>query len=200
MKHMHRAPFILLAAVLAGCTPPGDGPAGDPDAPKQRFAVAVEQQGRTVDIRNATARLASKPFTLVLAAPDPGAFFVNASTDPTSFNQAGQGLGYRQIAGFAGESYREGLFNRRKLLAVGRDVHHHWYYRGPNIHKFDAVKAVEGVTLMQRTVERLLVDGRRVDLRRFSGTLYLTIVMVDWNESLTARDEVEKHRLKLVFR
>lgn len=198
MNIRHR---VILATIggllLAGCADPAGKAAL---AGQESFALAIEQAGRRVPIRDGQAVLAKEPFTLIFAFRQLDGVLVNASLDERGFQDAAAGKPFSQLAGFSGRQIREEQFNPDQLLTLSAADYHYWSCLGPHNHKFDAVASRNGAVVCRRTVARF-ADGQAdpQNIAKLPGeALYLVIVRAEWSSG--RRTETQRQCVKLVFR
>jgi len=206
-RHMMRklilAGLMLFLPLLVGC-PNSGGPAvvAGKLGPGESFAVAIEQDGRAVPVRDHQVRLKRKAFAVVLAFGRLDGVMVNASFSPRLYEAA---LERRPLAGVLPLPKRglaEELFNPDREIFVTDSAYHHWYYFSPKIHRFDSVEKVGEVWVCRRGVQRYRQDGRSgaADLRKIDRRdLYLVFTKTDWSGDHTRRIEKQTEYLHVVF-
>lgn len=185
-----------LLVVLAGCGPaPPPPPAAvtvvptpaahtpDPVADAaplhDGFRVSLRQDGQTVPVALHRVTLDRRPFTIALEMPEPGAFMVNASHRPESFEAASMGVPAEAIPGFRDTGMADHLENPEQLVLVDDAAPNYWFFESETHHRFDAPCSVASGVVCERTVARVGYGPRTVDLVDAPRTLYLVFLVAD---------------------
>ena len=186
--------LALVGALAVGCRPPPAPPAPRATAarPTARlsifqppFSVTLEQDGRAVAIANHEAKIARRPFAIVLLVKDPRqGILMNVSLTPELYDLARGGESVD--ADFApGTGLAEEQFLRsRALMVAGRNAHH-YLLRDAQVNRYHEVKAVGGgMHRCRRSVDSVEFVGEEARERR---------------EPKVTLDQLDSESLYLVF-
>jgi hypothetical protein len=192
---LNRRIWLVLCAGLAfGCRPPPAPPAPKPTPPQPTkrlsilqppFSVALEQDGRAVPIVGHEAKIARRPFAIVLLVRDPRqGILMNVSLSPDLYDLA---RGGESVDGdFApGTGLAEEQFLRsRALIIAGRNAHH-YLIRDAQVNRYHEVKPVSGgMYRCRRVVDSVEFAGDEARERR---------------EPKVTLDQLDSEALYLVF-
>jgi hypothetical protein len=205
MKPRHPLRLLCLLLLVAACDQrevrhaPADQ-ASVTDLTNPYFAVAIQQDGRKVPIREHTVVLRREAFDVLVALPTPGGVFVNASTSPDLARYARDNR--RVDDRVALEAFSE---EPSSILTLADRGFAYWYYMGPGISKFTDVRVLghpqRGRTWVCKKSLTHWRDGNgpAVKLEHLSADqLYLVFVKADWEGQ--RRVEQAHEWLRVVFR
>jgi len=170
------------------------------------FSIAIEQDGKPVEIKDHIAILKRKQFTIVLyfSKVDEIGLLVNSSFESKSFDSAANGKPISEIAGFAETGMAEYPFNKLKELMITNSAPHYWYYKNKDDHRFDEVKKKENQWVCKRLVSGFMDrDGTRksFDIDTVDkNELYLVFIKAKWNKDFSKRIEKQRDYLKIIFK
>ena len=210
---LYRVLTILAAlascAWLAGCDPApqqalsvGPAPQAQPattDLANPHFAVAIQQGGRKVPLRDHVAAVPAGPMDLVFAFPAPDGVFVHASLSDELYARAAAGEAIEESLPLKGVS--EFASSTLLLDAPGWQ---YWYYFGGEISKFTDVREIQAGGQRVWACKKSLAGVARVGqdkpvpLSDLKGrSLYLVLVKADWDASHTRRVAQVRETLRI---
>lgn len=197
---MKRTFFALLAAVMfLSCSETGQKKNGRPEF----IDVYLEQDGRIINIINDTAEISKKQFRFVFNFRQPDSVLLNASFDPGSYESARIGSPLKQIPGFQNTGIAEELFNAEYFMFISDNSPNYWYYSDDSDSRFDSVTKDENGYTCRRTVSSLIdLEGKaeKQDIVKIKqDTIYIVIVMIEWNADFTSMIERSRRYLKIKF-
>jgi hypothetical protein len=181
----------LIATIAFGAEQPGAG----------RFAVSIEQDGKSVAVKDHEVTLRKAPFDIMVDLPGKGSFvFVNASFDDAMYDKA------KSSKSLARE-FRPGLFmaegerNAEKDVMPGPDAIHSWYYESDQDNRFNEVKPMGAGFRGRRTVANAYVGDKEVKVEDWKeSTLYLVFVSGEGKPDASETIERQREYLKLKFK
>lgn len=185
--------------------PESPRPAAVPAKAADAFSVAVEQDGRRVEIVDHEVILKKAPFALIITFSGPDTIMVNASEYPDSFELAATGSPLNELPGFTSlffAPYTEGAFNADKVLLLSKTAPQYWFYNTPTFHRFDGIENVNGRLACRRTIAALYLEEERqtVPIEKFSGdTLYFVFVKAARPRATMPDCEFHRECIKISF-
>lgn len=209
MKQAIRVAFLMSAAgVLTGCPNRSGRPVGgvgnklELKNDKEVLAVvAIEQDGKHVMLHDNEARLARKPFTVIVALPKWDGVMVNASHTDRLAAPVRAGTPVSTVLPLPRQGMPEDLGNPRKSVFVTDDDYNYWYYFGDASNRFDDVIHAQRVYVCKRHIVNLAgdKDGPLTPLTQLAPQtkLYLTFVATGWSGGRRVQKAVQY--VKLVF-
>ena len=206
MKQAVRVVLLAGAAcVLGGCpSGPGRGANGSPDAAAKLttrdFVVAIEQDGKRVMLNDHAARLARRPFTVILVLPRWGGVMVNASHKGDLGGAVRAAAPVSTVLPLPKRGLSEELANPRQCVFITETGYNYWYYLGKTKSSFDQVIAAPREFVCKRVIARFAADNDSpaaplADLPH--RDLYLTFVATAWSDG--RRVETSAEYVKLTF-
>lgn len=189
--------ILALVAAVFSCTSTGTR-----DTEASAFTVTIVQDGLPVSPDGETVLLKRKPFKIILFFNGTGSIFVHASTEQLMYMLAQEGKWIGDIPGFAGAGMIEPPGNRDYSLVIENKGYSVWQVADEKDSRFDQVKKNDNGFLCTRTV-RFLKDGQEgslvpVELYK-QESLYLVLILVEWNSSFTEKIEKKRRLLKIQF-
>jgi len=208
MKHAIRMAFLVsVAGVLTGCpNGPGglSGGVGKLELKAGRdvlVVVAIEQDGQRVMLHDNAARLARKPFTVIVVLPKWAGVMVNASHTDRLAAPVRAGMPVSTVLPLPRQGMPEEMGNPRKSVFVTNDGYNYWYYFGDASNRFDEVINAPREYVCKRHIANLAPDkdGPLTPLTQLAPRteLYLTFVATRWAGS--RRVQTAAQYVKLVF-
>ncbi len=206
MKQVLTAAVLASAAcVLTGC-PNGPGPGTNGTAKTaaklttRDFVVAIEQDGRRVMLNDHTARLARRPFTVILVLPRWGGVMVGASHKNDMAAAVRRGAPVSTVLPLPKRGLPEDLGNPRQCVFVTEKGFNYWYYLGESKSSFDQVISAPREFVCKRVVARFAANNDSpaaplADLPQ--RDLYLTFVATAWSGG--RRVETSAEYVKVTF-
>lgn len=164
------------------------------------FALAIQQNGRKVPIRDHTVVLRPETFDVLVALPQPGGVFVNASRKPDLARYA---MRHGRVDDrMPLEAYSE---EPSSILTLAPKGYAYWYYMAPGISKFTDVRIVQHPRMGRTWVCKKTLNAWRDansspgKMSQLRGTeIFLVFVKGDWREQ--RRVEQSHEWLRIVFR
>lgn len=192
--------FIIIAAVIiSSCSGGGRKKNGTPEF----IDLYIEQDGRIINIIDDTVMIARKQFRFNFRFAQPDGVLVNASLNPGSFDSAAGGAPLDLIPGFINTGIAEELFNAEYFMFISEDSPNYWYYSDESDSRFDYTAKDERGYTCRRTVSSFIdLDGKteKQDISKIrQDTIYIVIVMIEWNDDFTKRIERSRRYFKIKF-
>ena len=204
MKQVIRVVVVTVAAVvLGGC--PGGGGSGPGRVAKLDagdFVVAIEQDGRRVMLNGHEARLARRPFTIVLVLPKLGGVMVNASHRGEMADAVRGGRQVSTVLPLPRRGLSEDMRNPRQCIFVTEKGFNYWYYLGRDaVSKFDQVIQMPREFVCKRRIANFAADNDSpaAPLSQLARPeLYLTFVSAELSAG-GQRVQKSAEYVKLIF-
>ena len=171
------------------------------------FSVGIEQDGKSIPIKDHEVILKKKPFTLLFTFPkiDDINIAVNVSEKAESYEAAKSGNPVKEIKGFD-EMFgmAEYRFNKSRTLMLSETASHYWYYIKDNDHRFDEVYPSDGKWICKRMTANLMDrdTGRTYkDIENFPGeALYFVFLKGTITDDYKEIIEKQRDYLKIIFK
>lgn len=166
------------------------------------FSVAVEQDGRRVEIINHEARLKKAPFALLFTFAGPDEIMVNVSEFPYSFELAAAGSPLAELPGFVSFTAVEGLFNANQEVYLSDTAPQYWFYSIPSLHRFDEIEETGDGVICRRTVAAVYLEEKRnsVPIEKYHGeALYFVFIKAARPYPSLPDREFHREYLKIAF-
>jgi hypothetical protein len=203
MKNLLRVGSIAILLVLQTISPGLGQPRRLPD-PIKTFAVSFQQDGQLLPIEQHEVILKKKAFSILVYLPQPTGILVNASLDPTTFEQTRAGKPLEDLQGFADLGMAEEAFNPKTLLMLSTTAPHYWYYANASDHRFNHIARQNDLwvchriiaQVMYRDTTRKLVDVQ--DMRE--DAIYLVFMKTEWTQDFSRQLEKQREYVKIRFR
>ncbi|HPS56722.1 MAG TPA: hypothetical protein PK514_01325 [Spirochaetota bacterium] len=190
---------LLTAALVSSCSGSGQ----KKNRKSEFIDLFLEQEGRIVNIIDDTAEISRKQFRFVFNFRHPDSVLLNASFNPESFDSARSGTPLVQIPGFINNGIAEELFNAEYFMFISDDSPNYWYYSDDSDSRFDSVTKDENGYTCRRTVSSFIdLDGKaeKLEISKIKqDTIYIVIVMIEWNDDFTKMIERSRRYLKIKF-
>jgi hypothetical protein len=203
--NFHKLICVLAPILLVGCLEdkeirPATSARSVTDLTNPHFALAVQQGGKKIPIRDHTVVLRRAPFDVLIALPAPGGVFVNASRKPDLARHAAQNP--RIDDRMPLEAYSE---EPSRILTLAPKGFAYWYYMAPGISKFTDVRIVGHPSMGRTWVCKKSLGAFRdsnSSPRKMSqidaDSIYLVFVKGQWRDQ---RRVAQAHEwLRVVFR
>jgi len=169
------------------------------------FKVKVRQNEAFIPIKNDMVRLKKQPFDLVFILQEPMGILVNASFDPTSFEQTQNKININNIKGFEHTGMAEGLFNEDTQVAVFDNGPNYWFYEDYTTHRFNRVgrgekRQVVGTRTITNILNVNLDDRPTLSIENMAeNELYFVFCRAERGKDFNDRIELQKEVLKIIF-
>ena len=197
--------LTLAAGVLPGCPGnglgPGPGAGGVAKLDAGDFVVAIEQDSKRVMLNDRhEARLARRPFTIILVFPKWSGVMVNASHRGQMVAAVQAGRDVSTVLPLPRQGLPENLGNPKKCIFVTEKGFNYWYYLGKGKSRFNEVVQMPKEFVCKRQVANFAADNadQAKPLAQLpQRELFLTFVSVKWS----GRQRVQKaaESVKLIF-
>ena len=125
---------------------------------KQFFTVGVMQNGKEEVITDHKITLNKDAFSLLLKFEESKSVLVNASFEPSSFDEALKGSPMADIKGFHQSWMAESNMNPDKEIQVSDSAPAQWFYENPEESRFNSAKTVKNTVVCERVVENFYLN------------------------------------------
>ena len=196
--------LIACLVILAVTTTPAAAQTTRLPKIDKYFAVAFEQNGQLIPIKDNQVTLEKKTFSIVLYFKEPGSVLVNSALQPESFEQARDGAPFERIRGFADLGMAEEPFNPKTLLMLSSQAPHYWYYENETDHRFNNISRKNGLLICRRIIAQVMYrDGDRGmipvrDMRE--NAIYFVFIRTMWKQDFSQQFEQQREFVKVNFR
>ncbi len=198
MRHL-----IISVILLILCTGCSSTPEKSTKAPFEHFLIAFEQDGTILPIENHQVNLRRAPFVILVYFTAPDSLYVHASTERKTFDLAAGGSPVSELPGFKAEEIQENLFNSEKTLHLSETAPSFWKYTSETEHNFTEIKNETNVIVCRRTISSMTDHGRGdmvTPLEKIApGTVFLSMIKMEWNEDYSKRIEKKRQYFILSF-
>src|SRR4051812_37513445 len=92
------------------------------------FAIGIKQNGQEIPITDNRVIINKDAFSILVKFQEAEAVLVNASFEPTSYDQAHKGLVMGDIKGFSQTAMAESHFNPDKDIMINDAAPSYWHY------------------------------------------------------------------------
>lgn len=201
IKNMrHLIISVILFILFTGCTSTQDKSL---KAPFEHFLIAFEQDGTILPIENHQVNLRKAPFAVLVYFTAPDSLYIHASTERKTFDLAAGGSTVSELPGFEAGEIQENLFNSEKTLHLSETAPSFWKYTSKTEHNFSEIKNETNVIVCRRTIDTVTDHGRGdmvTPLEKISsGTVFLSMIKMEWNEDYSKRIEKKRQYFILSF-
>jgi hypothetical protein len=120
---------------------------------KQFFTIGIMQNGKEEPITDHKITISKDAFSLLLKFEESKSVLVNASFEPSSFDEALKGSPMADIKGFHQSWMAESNMNPDKEIQVSDSAPAQWFYENPEESRFNSAKTVKNTVVCERVVE-----------------------------------------------
>lgn len=171
---------------------------------EQWFNFSIEQNGKSVPVKNNRISLEKAPFTLVIIMKEPLGVLVNFSEDPTLFKGFLKNKPLDIILPepdlFMGMGEASG--NEMEVMLIDEVSPHYLYYTDGASHRFSSTEIVQGHIICRRVISNFTTHENDFDPYQIeilaADTIYISFLYGDWDENYN-RLELQKEALKVSF-
>lgn len=191
--------IIIAAVIICSCSGGSRKNNGTPEF----IDLYIEQDGRIINIIDDSVTINRKQFRFNFRFSQPDSVLLNASFNPGSFDSAAGGTPLDQIPGFINTGIAEELFNAEYFMFISDDSPNYWYYSDDSDSRFDYTLKDERGYTCRRTVSSFIdLDGKaeKQEISKIrQDTIYIVVVMIEWNEDFTKMIERSRRYFKIKF-
>jgi hypothetical protein len=167
------------------------------------FGIGIKQNGQEIPITDHRVIINKDAFSILVKFQEAQAVLVNASFDPTSYDQAHKNLLIGEIKGFSQTAMAESHFNPDKDIMINDAAPSYWHYESKESHRFSLVKKVKDEMVCERTVEKfsIIKPGEHGSVK-IADAKYdkLYLVFISYNTSKKGlKTETHKEFVEIIF-
>ena len=190
----------ILITLFTGCSSTQEGAT---KAPFEHFLIAFEQDGTILPIENHQVNLQRAPFDILVYFATADSLFIHASTERKTFDLTAGGSPVSELPGFTEGEIQENLFNSEKTLNLSENSPSFWKYTSETEHNFTSIKNEKNVFVCRRIITSLTEQGKEnkvTPIEKISpGTIFLSMIKMEWNEDYSKRIEKKRQYFILSF-
>jgi hypothetical protein len=172
---------------------------------KQYFQIGLMQNGKEEVIIDHKITINKDAFSILLKFDEAKAVLVNASFEPSSFDDASKSVLIGDIKGFHQSWMAESNRNPDKELQISDSAPAHWFYDNEEEHRFNSAKSVKGVMVCERIIENFYITkpgeiGSVKIKNAKKNKLYLVFISKGISSTTGLSEENHRDYLEVTFK